>query len=619
MKLYNPNHKGHRGEELFSAKFDPSTQLYWITASITAPNPNSFDHPVISVLTSKETYELWHQRLGHAGKGAIKQLPDHVIGVPEIKVPDTIKPCPGCLAGKAKRIPHPPSRTRATEQLGLIHMDLDEMLSYAIGSKLKWTVTCLDDYSSYGKMYFISDKSHTTKCFDHFVTWAERQLGKKVKIVRVDRGGEFEGIQDDPTSNFKTYCRLHGIDIQSALPRTQEQNGRAERWQQTIENKSVSDLETAGLTQGFWKIAIEHATYVYNHTPFSRAEWRTPLELWDGTIPDISNFRIFGCKAFVHVHKDKRNKLQSKVLEGTFIGYAQINGSKGYRVWLPQSRTIVESCDVTFDESPFIGQKPKTSNPLPIQSNPDESDLVNPELSTPLIHYYDDDTPSDNENQDDHLTPPPPEHPEESDDNLYGDVPDLKKEEEEQQIPSPQDPPENDIPFPSPSSPPRNLAPPPRFRPRAPASPAPAPEPVLRRSARANTGQNPGRTANSTYGNRPAALIQRDTTAGNNYLNRDEPVDEDLFTFTGEHIFTGEEDVSLDTVQAMLTQRLATMVPEQYKDAQRDPNWIKWETAINNEYSSLIEMETWDKDLAQLPKGRKAVKCRWVFDIKNDG
>lgn len=65
-------------------------------------------------------------------------------------------------------------------------MDLDEMPCYAIGGKLKWTVTCLDNYSSYGTMYFIGDKSLTTLCFDHFIKKAERQLDKKLKTVRVD-------------------------------------------------------------------------------------------------------------------------------------------------------------------------------------------------------------------------------------------------------------------------------------------------------------------------------------------------------------------------------------------------------------------------------------------------
>ena len=54
-------------------------------------------------------------------------------------------------------------------------------------------------------------------------------------------------------------------------------------------------------------------------------------ELWNmGHVPDVSYFRVFRCKAFVHVPKDKRKKLNLKVIEMTLIGYEL--GSKGY--WL---------------------------------------------------------------------------------------------------------------------------------------------------------------------------------------------------------------------------------------------------------------------------------------------
>ena len=36
--------------------------------------------------------------------------------------------------------------------------------------------------------------------------------------------------------------------------------------------------------------------------------------------------------------------------------------------------------------------------------------------------------------------------------------------------------------------------------------------------------------------------------------------------------------------------------------------------AVDNEYSSLIENDTWT--LVNLPEGRKAIDCRWVFKIK---
>ena len=45
----------------------------------------------------------------------------------------------------------------------------------------------------------------------------------------------------------------------------------------------------------------------------------------------------------------------------------------------------------------------------------------------------------------------------------------------------------------------------------------------------------------------------------------------------------------------------------------------EWKEAADSEYSSLIENKTWE--LVKLPKGQKAIGCKWVFKVKysNDG
>jgi len=54
-----------------------------------------------------------------------------------------------------------------------------------------------------------------------------------------------------------------------------------------------------------------------------------PHELWNiGHVPDVSYFRVFRCKAFVHVLEDKQKKLNLKAIEMMLIGYKP--GSKGY-------------------------------------------------------------------------------------------------------------------------------------------------------------------------------------------------------------------------------------------------------------------------------------------------
>ena len=158
-------------------------------------------------------------------------------------------------------------------------------------------------------------------------------------------------------------------------PDSPQSNGRAERWNRTIVEKALSMLHHAGLSHGFWQLAVEAAVHIYNRQPMRRLKWRCPITAWDGTVPDVSYFRVFGCKAYVHVQKSKREgKLDKKAVEMIFVGYEP--GTKGYKFWNPATRSIVVSRDVTFDEESFparskTGNRPVTpdDSPFPDDSN----------------------------------------------------------------------------------------------------------------------------------------------------------------------------------------------------------------------------------------------------------
>ena len=61
----------------------------------------------------------------------------------------------------------------------------------------------------------------------------------------------------------------------------------------------------------------------------------------------------------MHVPADKRRKLDAKAVEVTFVGYE--SGSKGYRLWDKNTRSVHLSRDVTFDESSFPARGNETS------------------------------------------------------------------------------------------------------------------------------------------------------------------------------------------------------------------------------------------------------------------
>jgi hypothetical protein len=64
--------------------------------------------------------------------------------------------------------------------------------------------------------------------------------------------------------------------------------------------------------------------------------------------PKVSHFRDFGCKCFI-LKKGKLDKFEARSSDGVFFGYA--NHSTAYRVLNLETNKIMETCEVTLDET----------------------------------------------------------------------------------------------------------------------------------------------------------------------------------------------------------------------------------------------------------------------------
>jgi hypothetical protein len=74
----------------------------------------------------------------------------------------------------------------------------------------------------------------------------------------------------------------------------------------------------------------------------------TPFELRFGRKSSVSHFRPFGCKCFV-LKCGNLDKFESQSFDGISLGYTP--HGRSYRVYNLETNTIVESCDVIFDET----------------------------------------------------------------------------------------------------------------------------------------------------------------------------------------------------------------------------------------------------------------------------
>ena len=65
-------------------------------------------------------------------------------------------------------------------------------------------------------------------------------------------------------------------------------------------------------------------------------------------MPDVSHLNIFGFHVYIHIHKEKRTKLEPSGKKVLFLVY--IEQSKSYWIYILGYRQIELSRDVTFDE-----------------------------------------------------------------------------------------------------------------------------------------------------------------------------------------------------------------------------------------------------------------------------
>jgi hypothetical protein len=98
----------------------------------------------------------------------------------------------------------------------------------------------------------------------------------------------------------------------------------------------------------FWADAISTACYISNLLFLRSILHLTPFEFRFGRKSSVSHFRPFGCKCFI-LKRGNLDKFESRSFDGILLGYTP--HGRSYRVYNFETNTVVESCDVTFNEN----------------------------------------------------------------------------------------------------------------------------------------------------------------------------------------------------------------------------------------------------------------------------
>ena len=274
-------------------------------------------------------------------------------GLPKLKF-DKDQLCDACMKGKqVKKTFKHQKEIFTSRPLQLLHMDLvGPTRTRSLGGSY-YAYVVIDDYSRFTWVMFLTTKDEAFAYFEILANRVQNEQNNKIIAIRSDHGKEFENHK------FIEYCESNGIFHSFSAPRTPQQNGVVERKNRTLQDMARTMLNEHNLPTYFWAEAMSTACYIANRFYIRSILEKTPFEIYFGKKPNISYFKAFGCKCFIHNNgKDNLGKFDAKSDEGIFLGYSNV--SKAFRVYNTRTRLVEESIHVKFDETTNHVEKGKS-------------------------------------------------------------------------------------------------------------------------------------------------------------------------------------------------------------------------------------------------------------------
>ncbi|KAK2456756.1 myosin-16 [Trifolium repens] len=210
------------------------------------------------------------------------------------------------------------------------------------------------------------------------------QFEKGIKRFRSDNGKEYAN------HTFSAFTSKHGIIHEFTCVDTPQQNGVAERKNRHLLEVVRCLMFQMSVPNSYWGEAVLTAVYLINRV-ISRVLGNTsPIKSMLPHFPSapiLQNLktRVFGCVAFVHVHKQYRNKLDPRAIRCIFLGYAP--NKRGCKCYHPPSRKFFVSKDVTFHENVSYFTRPQSQGEN-VNDLESESEVLVLGPSLPRTHVH---------------------------------------------------------------------------------------------------------------------------------------------------------------------------------------------------------------------------------------
>ena len=159
-----------------------------------------------------DSFVLWHARLGHVNNRSIYRMVNlNLLQKFDVNIHNK---CEICTESKFARQSFKSVQERSNELLSLIHSDLCDFKAIPSRGAKNYFITFIDDCSKYCYVYLLHSKDEALNSFKTYKAEVENQLEKKIKVIRSDRGGEYE------SAAFSDFCAQYGIVHQTTAPYT---------------------------------------------------------------------------------------------------------------------------------------------------------------------------------------------------------------------------------------------------------------------------------------------------------------------------------------------------------------------------------------------------------------
>ena len=543
--------------------------------------------PVVNAI--KPTIEIWHQRMGHLGYRNILKLPKIAEGI-KVKGPVPEEICGPCMKGRQQRKPSRTPMPRASKFLEEVHSDLGGPYP-ASRNGLQYYISFKDDATGTYHVYPMKLKSQAFEKAKEYIEWTSQETGMQMGALHSDGGGEYDN------EAFQDYLKKQHIRWKCSAPYTPEQNGKAERLNYTLMSSVRSILSAMKLPKGLWPELIKAVCYLKNRSP--NTDGVTPYEKLNNKKPNLGHLRVLGARAWVHIPKEKRKKLDERSWQGIHVGY---EGTNQYRIYDPCTDKVHVTRDVTIDEKNLFDRKAYKSNELVHDewAQTDDDQFGNPddfddEGNNKPEDYY---TPRSNKP---HLPTPPdsPPNTEHSHQNSVGDS--------QQTRPEGRNVEENygggnyDSPYDSLTHDPKAT------NHEAEATDTETPE--------ASEGHNSSTSDHVPLRRSKRAPVKRTQYPDEIFYGPGRLPKRTNFTSTN----VAKSHIHMMKALTMLANNIDNEGPDEplsLKEAMARPDWPKWMEAMKTKIESHTENGTWE--LTEAPKDRRVITGRWVFKLKKD-